>query len=260
VPTYVFVTAKFWHWNKYYLRNCSCYIISSWNSSCVRVPSLSSRVPYKNVLIKIQLSIVLPLELYGYKTSPRNKRTQTEEVKARVILRPTVSRPVYLGVKHPSGPQDQIFITLRQLRVCFCGAPTLTRGQVCRLQLLLVLASPVILASYSRGTHDHIVQCYGHLITSDHRLHRVMPLETPFGLLISLLQSQSHVTTFTHNYFSRCATFTRLTILHVRNYNHILHSYTFTMADFSAINYYLKLSHTLHLHTSRVCLLSRPRS
>jgi hypothetical protein len=32
----------------------------------------------------------------------------------------------------------------------------LTRGWVCRLQLLLVLASEVILRSESRGTHDHI--------------------------------------------------------------------------------------------------------
>jgi hypothetical protein len=33
----------------------------------------------------------------------------------------------------------------------------LTRGWVCRLQLLLVLASTVILRSESRGTHDHIL-------------------------------------------------------------------------------------------------------
>jgi hypothetical protein len=31
------------------------------------------------------------------------------------------------------------------------------RGWVCRLQLLLVLASTVILRSESRGTHDHIL-------------------------------------------------------------------------------------------------------
>jgi hypothetical protein len=33
----------------------------------------------------------------------------------------------------------------------------LTRGCVCRLQLLLVLASAVTLRSESRGTHDHIL-------------------------------------------------------------------------------------------------------
>jgi hypothetical protein len=60
------------------------------------------------------------------------------------MLRPTVSRPVCLGVKHPSGAQDKIFVTVTQLRVCSCGAPNLTRGRVCRLQLLLALASAVI--------------------------------------------------------------------------------------------------------------------
>jgi hypothetical protein len=49
---------------------------------------------------------------------------------------------------------------------------------------------------------------------------RVTPLKTPFGLALLLFQFQSHVTTITHNYFLRCATFTRLTIIHVRNYNH----------------------------------------
>jgi hypothetical protein len=53
-----------------------------------------------------------------------------------------------------SGAQDRICITLRQLRVCSCRAPSLTRGQICRLQLLLVLASSVILGSESRRTHD----------------------------------------------------------------------------------------------------------
>jgi hypothetical protein len=32
-----------------------------------------------------------------------------------------------------------------------------TRGRVCRIQLLLVLASAVVLGSESRGTHDHIL-------------------------------------------------------------------------------------------------------
>jgi hypothetical protein len=77
--------------------------------------------------------------------------------RVKVILRQTVSGPVCLCVTPPSEAQDQIFITVRQLRVWWCGALSLTRGWVWRLQLLLALASVVIPESESRGTHDHIL-------------------------------------------------------------------------------------------------------
>jgi hypothetical protein len=73
-----------------------------------------------------------------------------------LILRPTVGRPICLGINHPSGAYYQIFITVKQLRVCWCGAPSLTRGRICCLHLLLALANAV-LGSESRRTCDYIL-------------------------------------------------------------------------------------------------------
>jgi hypothetical protein len=57
----------------------------------------------------------------------------------------------------PSGAHDQIFITIWQLRSCFCWAPSLSRGRVCLFYMLLALASAVFLGSESLGTRDYIL-------------------------------------------------------------------------------------------------------
>jgi hypothetical protein len=79
------------------------------------------------------------------------------KVKVKVTLRLTVSQSVSLGVEPPSGAHDQKFITVWQLRSCFCGAPSLTRGRICILYMLLALASAVFLGSEFLGTRDHIL-------------------------------------------------------------------------------------------------------
>jgi hypothetical protein len=79
------------------------------------------------------------------------------EGNVNVILRPTFSRSVCLGVKYPSWPQGQSFVTVRQLQVCLYGVPSLMRGRVYRLQLLLSLASAVILTFESLGTNSRIL-------------------------------------------------------------------------------------------------------
>jgi hypothetical protein len=83
-----------------------------------------------------------------------------------------VSRLVYLGIKHQSGAYDKIFIIVRHLRVCRCGALSLTRGRVCLLQLLLTLASAIIFGPESRGTRDHILLSQ----IQDFRFHHLLRL------------------------------------------------------------------------------------
>jgi hypothetical protein len=70
----------------------------------------------------------------GHTAVPLELRNSSQFLSLSLMLRPTVSRPVCLGIEHPSGAYDQIFSTVWQLRSCFfCGAPSLTRGRVCLL-------------------------------------------------------------------------------------------------------------------------------
>jgi hypothetical protein len=85
------------------------------------------------------------------------KNSTELNLRLSLIIRPTVSRPVCLGIKHPSGAYDQIFSTVDNYGLVLCGAPSLTRRRVCLLYLLLALASAVFPWSESLRTRDHIL-------------------------------------------------------------------------------------------------------
>jgi hypothetical protein len=120
------------------------------------------------------------------------------ELSLSLMLRPTVSRPVCLGMKHTSGACDQIYITVRQLRVCWCGALSLTRGRVCRLQLLMALASALILGYESHGTRERILLSQ----IRNFRLRRLLRLTNTRLLKRSIPSNRSSIVDCVRNVFT----------------------------------------------------------
>jgi hypothetical protein len=130
--------------------------ISNYNAldnSCIRLLTIactkSSHFVFTSRFLITDSKNVLCLDPYWLANTWQLRKLN---LSLSLILRPTVSRLVCLGIKHPFGTYDQIFITVRQLRVCWCWALSLTRGRVCRVQLLLVLASTIMFGPESRGT------------------------------------------------------------------------------------------------------------
>jgi hypothetical protein len=89
----------------------------------------------------LQLYLIITAHTLKFFWTPSALRMLYEEsaLSLSLKIRPTVSRPVCLGIKHKSVAYVQVFIAVRQLWVCWPGALSLTRG------LLLVLTSTIIL-------------------------------------------------------------------------------------------------------------------
>jgi hypothetical protein len=74
-----------------------------------------------------------------------------------LMLRPMVSRPVCLGIKHPSWAYDHIFYYCQTIAGLFIwGALSHERTRL-SLKITAALASAVILGSEARDTRDHIL-------------------------------------------------------------------------------------------------------
>jgi hypothetical protein len=84
-----------------------------------------------------------------------DSHAELTKLRLRVTLLLAVYRPSVLATS-PWGSR-RVFFQLNTWSHNPCVISSLTRGWVCLLQLLLALASAVILRSESRGTHNHIL-------------------------------------------------------------------------------------------------------
>jgi hypothetical protein len=91
---------------------------------CFHSPYITSSLT-RGWVCNIQLLLALASALILKSDSRRTRDHMNYWSKVKVTLRLTVGQSVSLGV------EPQIFITLWQLRSCFWGAPSLTRGWVC---------------------------------------------------------------------------------------------------------------------------------
>jgi hypothetical protein len=84
-------------------------------------------------------------------------KIETVRAEQSSSLLPATSQHGISWHRAPLGPMARYLFLFDSYGLVFCGAPSLTRGRVCLLYMLLALASTVFLRSESLGTRDHIL-------------------------------------------------------------------------------------------------------
>jgi hypothetical protein len=110
-------------------------------------------------------------------------RYSNPKSKSKLCYDRRFSRPVCLGIKHPSETYDQIFITVRQLQACWCGALSLWREDgsvVCHTQSAVIRLLSVCTIHILQVIKRMCIQglCQFRLSTADHALLLVAPVTT----------------------------------------------------------------------------------
>jgi hypothetical protein len=115
---------------------------------------------YIYIYITFLKNMVLWIIRYGLKRRRLFGKTCAFDVKG--TLRPTVSRPVCLGVRSPSVARDKFYFLLetsfRQLLVCYFLAPSLTRGRVCFCQYQSIV-SQYLHKKFTLSVFDTVQGC-----------------------------------------------------------------------------------------------------
>jgi hypothetical protein len=108
-------------------------------------PAVSSAVPWQR-LLTVEI-LLLHLSDPSFTASRAELNYQLS-----LLLRPTVSRPVCLGIKHPFGAYGQIFSTSVTVTVLFLWSVLSDERSGLSFYVLLALASAVFFGSKSLGT------------------------------------------------------------------------------------------------------------